>query len=348
MKVERSKISGLELVVFFRSLTAMQASGVPLLKSFEALSESVENPLLKWISHQTSEHLSQGHPLSQCLTNYPKLFTLFHIHLIKVGEQTGNLSEVLGFIATFEESRERLVQKVRSALVYPTLVGLVALLGLVFVLPYVLSGIFDVIRDLGAEPPLLTKMVMGASSVLSSPLGWLGIPLTCALLYSPLKGKCLSASFRPHLLKVPGLGNCVRSTSSARFANALGLSLKSGLNVQRSLALAAKASGDPLLIQEVPCISKAVEEGSSLSESIDSIGFFTPLFVEIVKSGEEVGRTDQMLEWLSESLEKDLEQDLVTYASLLEPLMLLTVGLIVGVIVLATAMPMLNIVQNLG
>jgi type II secretory pathway component PulF len=98
----------------------------------------------------------------------------------------------------------------------------------------------------------------------------------------------------------------------------------------------------------VKSVKRAVEEGSTLSEALQSLGFFTPLFVEIVASGEEVGRTEEMLAWLAEGLEKDLEQDLQTYAALLEPIMLLAVGVVVGVIVIATASPMLNLIQTLG
>ena len=345
---KRSKVSGLDRVVFFRSLTTLQAAAVPLVSCFHSLGESVDSSTLKKVCEETSRQLARGHTVSNCLKGYPEAFTDFHVHLTGVGEETGNLSEVLGHIATFEESRERLSHKVRSALLYPTIVALVALFGLVFVLPFVLEGIFEVIRDSGTEPPLLTKLVMGISKAISSPLGWLGLSLIFGGIFAPLKRQLLSARWRPVLLAVPGLGTCLRTASSARFASALSLCLKSGLNIQRSLALAARATGDPLLKEKLAQMKQAVEEGSTLSEALASIGFFSPLFVEIVASGEEVGRTDEMLAWLADNMEKDLEQDLQTYASLLEPLMLLTVGLIVGVIVIATALPMLNLVQNLG
>lgn len=345
---KRSRVSGLDKVVFFRSLTTLQTAAVPLVSCFHALGKTVESPTLKRICEETSKQLARGHTVSNCLKGYPEAFTDFHVHLTSVGEQTGNLSEVLGHIATFEESRERLGHKVRSALLYPTIVAVVALIGLVFVLPFVLEGIFEVIRDSGTEPPLLTKLVMGLSAAISSPFGWLGFAVFFGLLFAPLKRLLLGARWRPFLLGVPGLGTCLRTASSARFASALSICLKSGLNIQRSLALAARSTGDPLLKEKLPHLKQSVEEGSTLSESLASVGFFTPLFVEIVASGEEVGRTDEMLAWLSESLEKDLEQDLQTYASLLEPLMLLMVGLIVGVIVIATALPMLNLVQTLS
>ena len=346
--VKRSRVSGLDMVVFFRSLATLQHSAVPLLASFDALGQSVESPTLQSFCENTSNQLAQGHPLSNCLRRFPEVFTPFHVHLAGVGEQTGNLSEVLGYIATFEESRERLGQKIRSALIYPTMVGVVALVGLVFVLPYVLDGIFEVIRDSGAEPPMITKLVMGVSAIVSSPVGWALLLVFAGFLLGPVRTQLKTARVRPYLLAIPGLGNCLRTASSARFASALCLCLRSGLNIQRSIALAARATGDPLLIEQLPRMKKSVEEGSTIAEALASVGFFTPLFLELVSSGEEVGKTDEMLGWIATNLEKDLEQDLQTYAGLLEPLMLLFVGIIVGVIVIATALPMLNLVQNLG
>jgi MSHA biogenesis protein MshG len=336
------------LVVLFRSLAALQSAGVPLVSCFDALGQTVENQKLRQVCQETGGLLSQGHPLSSCFRKHPEVFAGFHNHLIAVGEETGNLSQVLGYIATFEESRERLMQRIRSALIYPTLVAVTALLGLVFVLPFVLEGVFEVIRDSGAEPPLLTKAVMAISSFMSSPLGWLAVPALFLAAYKPVKKELTSLRCRPFLLSLPGLGNCLRRASSARYAGALSLCLRSGLSVQRSLALSARATGDPLLEHGVKSVKRAVEEGSTLSEALQSLGFFTPLFVEIVASGEEVGRTEEMLAWLAEGLEKDLEQDLQTYAALLEPIMLLAVGVVVGVIVIATASPMLNLIQTLG
>ena len=179
-------------------------------------------------------------------------------------------------------------------------------------------------------------------------MGWALLLVFAGFLLGPVRTQLKTARVRPYLLAIPGLGNCLRTASSARFASALCLCLRSGLNIQRSIALAARATGDPLLIEQLPRMKKSVQEGSTIAEALASVGFFTPLFLELVSSGEEVGKTDEVLGWIATNLEKDLEQDLQTYAGLLEPLMLLFVGIIVGVIVIATALPMLNLVQNLG
>lgn len=341
-------VSGLDLTVFFRSLATLQGAGVPLASSFETLACSVESKALAQICELSSRMLAQGHTVSNCFRQFPKAFSAFHVHLIAVGEQTGTLNKVLLHIATFEESRQRLRQRVQSALIYPTVVAVLALLGLVFVLPFVMDGIFEVLRDSGGDLPLLTQLVMGVSSLMSNPLSWLVILAVGAGLYRPAKRALTGSRLRPFLLNLPGLGNCLRSAGAARFAGALSLCLRSGLNLQRSLALSALATGDPLLVERVPGATKSIEQGSSISGGLASIEFFSPLFLEIVASGEEVGRTEELLGWLARTMERDLEQELQTYASLLEPLMLLAVGLIVGVIVIATATPMLNLIQTLG
>lgn len=341
------KVDGLTKVVFFRSLSALQGAGIPLVSCFSSLAQTVDGDL-GTVSAEIARSLARGHTISASFARFPTVFSNFHVHLIKVGEQTGTLNRVLAYVAEFEEARERLVGRVRSALVYPGIVAGLALLGLITFPPLVLEGIFEVIRQSGVEPPLLTKAVMATSSALGSPWAWVGLPVAVALSYRPLKRQLGQARWRPYLLSIPGLGQVLRCASSARFAAALALCLRSGLNIQSSLTLSAQATDDPLLIELMPEARKAIEEGATIAAGLAQIGYFTPLFLEMVTSGEEVGRTDQMLRWLANALEKDLEQELSVFASLLEPLMLLAVGIVVGVLVIATATPMLSLVQSLG
>lgn len=335
------------MVVFFRSLSALQNSGIPLVSCFSSLAQTVEGDMSA-VCTEVARTLARGHSISASFARFPGVFSNFHIHVIKVGEQTGTLNKVLVYVAQFEEARQRLAQRVRSALVYPVIVAVLALVGLMLFPPLVLDGIFDVIRQSGAKTPLLTQAVMSVSEGLSNPLLWIALAVAVAIAFRPIKRQLGGQAWRPYLLTIPGLGPCLRCASSARFAAALSLCLRAGLNIQSSLTLSAQATGDPYLQELMPEARRAIEGGSTLAEGLKQIGYFSPLFLEMVASGEEVGRTDQLLRWLADTLEKDLEQELHTFASLLEPLMLLAVGIVVGVLVIATATPMLSLVQTLG
>lgn len=325
----------------------MQKAGLGMADSFATLSESADDPGLARVFEEVSVSLAQGHTIAHSLARFPRLFTAFHLHLIKLGQETGTLALVLARLAEREEAQQRLSRKVRAALTYPSIVAVVALLGLVLVPPYILEGVFQAVRQSGIEPPPLTRAVMAVSQVASSPWTWGLLGLVAFWGLPRLKAQLESARWRPALLQLPGLGSCLQLLTAARFSASLALCQRAGMNIQRSLDLSAAASADPLLVKRLHRASQHLEEGGGIAESLETTGVFSPLFLEILACGEETGRTEKLLEWLAKTSEQELEVALQTYASLLEPLMLLCVGFLVGVLVLATATPMLSVVQNL-
>lgn len=290
--------------------------------------------------------VASGHTLSHAMKRSGS-FNTFHTRLIEVGERTGALSEVLTHLAIQEEAHGKMVSRVRSAVVYPTLVALVALVGLVFVPPFVLGGLFTVIENSGVEPPLLTRIVMILSYALRSPWLWAVVLAFLFLLVPILKRKLESAEWRPFLLILPGLGSCLRNLTAARFSDALGLCQKAGLNIQQSLVLAASATDDPLLLRRIDLAKKGIESGLPLAESLEKTECFSSFYLDILRCSEETGKLDDTLDWLARTSESELENALNTFADLMEPMVLLLVGTVVGVLVLATALPMVSVVQNL-
>lgn len=343
----RKKPRGESRVVLFRSLATLHSAGISLVRSFDIMSCSFEDDVMSQACEGICKNLAGGHTISSSLAKYPEVFTPFHGMIVRVGEQTGALGKVLEHLANQEENQARIVNRMRSALVYPTVVAFVALVGLILVPPYVLDGIFKVIEQSGMEPPALTKFVMMLSEAIQTP--WLWLVMVPLLLFAApkIKTKLFSAEMRPYLLSVPGLGRCLENLTAARFADALALCQRAGMSIHRGLVLAASASGDPLLVKRMPQAKKHLESGQTLAESLHTMEFFSPLFLEILNSGEEVGRLDDMLDWVARACELELDSSLQTYADLMEPLVLMVVGVIVGVLVLATALPMVNLVQNL-
>ncbi|MCA9796844.1 MAG: type II secretion system F family protein, partial [Candidatus Eremiobacteraeota bacterium] len=313
----------------------------------ELLEKTCDDKLMAEVAAELGKRVSAGEPISKVLSLYPGAFGPFQVELVRVGEATGTLSAVVAQLAECEQARQRLVRRVRAALTYPSLVAFLALVGLLVAPPYLLEGVFTVIRQSGQEPPWLTKVVMGLSSALTTPWPWILLATGLAALFSTIPGLLRRPDVWQRLLAVPGLGSCLRCAGMARFASALALCQRAGLDLLAAIRLSAGASADPVLLAHEASIRASIQDGNGLRAALEQTRFFTPMFLELVGSGEEVARVELMLDWIARSCEQELEAALEVYAALLEPAMLLAVGAVVAVLVVATLAPMLTIIGSL-
>lgn len=343
----QARPSATGLVVFLRSLAVLQESGIPLNDGFELLEKTCDDKLMAEVAAELSQRVSAGDPISKVLSLYPGAFGPFQVELVRVGEATGTLSAVVGQLAECEQARQRLLRRVRAAVTYPSLVALLALVGLLVAPPYLLEGVFTVIRQSGQEPPWLTKAVMALSSALSTPWPWLLLAAAVAAGFSAAPAMLRRPEVWQRLLAVPGLGSCLRCAGMARFASALAVCQRAGLDLLAAVRLSAGASGDPVLLAREGSVRESIQDGNGLGTALKGTGYFTPMFLELVSSGEEVARVETMLDWIARSCEQELEAALEVYAALLEPAMLLAVGAVVALLVVATLAPMLTIIGTL-
>lgn len=342
---------GDSLSVFFRSLALMGRSGVRLEQALRLLGEGGEDPRMKEVSQGIALAVRSGAPVSGGMTLFPRAFTKMQLKLVQVGEKTGKLDQVLDRLGVYEEQRRAAVMKVRSALVYPSFLFALSLLLLVLVPPYLFGGLFQMIEESGVDPPWLTRVVMGLSNLTRS---WWFWPLLLGALGAAAYGAGRLWR-RPEVrlqaaraaLRVPVLGRTTRVVATHRFAQALAFQLEVGIAPMQALELAAPASANPILEEEVEQVLRGLRTGLTLDESMSRSQFLPRTLVQMVKVGEESGKLPAMLDHVARLYDAELEHSLEVLTAMLEPLMMLVMGLLVGLMIVATLLPMTTLVQSL-
>jgi type IV pilus assembly protein PilC len=337
--------------VMFRSLAVMFDAGIPLVRAFDHLSEHLENPEDREVARELAKQLSRGCSLSHAANARRDFFTRLQVKMLEVGMTTGALGRVLREIADHEERSVRTSMQLRAALTYPLILMLVCLAFVVFLPPYALAGIFDLILSFDVPLPWPTKVVLGLSNLVTSGVLPLILIVGGSAFYFLAKRLLDNSDFRyfalEHIHSFPVLGPLVKTVAVTRFAQSLAVQIHVGMPIHQALKLAASASDNPVLEARIGEAVRILMAGSLVHEALDQTGFFTPLFVQSVCVGEEVGSLDRILEKLAMMMELELEHHLEVLSGALEPLVMLMMGLIAGFMIVATMMPLADVVRTL-
>lgn len=338
-------------VVFFRSLAVMFRAGVPVERSLMLLSEQIEDPQMAQVCDFVATKVRSGHYLSNAMSQCEGAFTGLQLRLIHIAESAGTMDDTLLQLSLYEERHRAMVMKVKGAITYPAFTFAVAFLMLILIPPYLMEGIFQMVTGLGQELPLLTRCVMMVCSVLRS--GWFYLFGVLALvglsIGLPKLWQREEVRYHVHhlLLKMPLLGETLRTVAVARFSRALAVQLGVGIAPLVALSLAAKASDNAVLEEQIETSVSALRDGSHLEESLAACGFFPAMVLHMVKAGEESGALADMLTRMADIYEFELENTLEVFTSLLEPMVMLFMGGVVGVLVISTMTPMMNVIKSL-
>lgn len=339
------------LSLFFRSLAVMVAAGVPLDRSLDHLGAQADQAAMARLSADLARQISAGIPLSRAFASHSGVFSPLQVRMLAVGERTGNLDVVLARLATYEEKRRATAMKVKSALTYPLFLIVLATFMLIVLPPYMFGGLFAMIATSGVEPPLLTRLVIAVSDFIRTPVFWLllggGVVGLVKLAPSLWQRPELRVLVYEELRKAPGAGRFLQILATSRFARALELQLHVGESPLVGLQMACEASGNPLLEASVNEVVSALKGGETLVDSLAVSGFFPRTFLDLVRAGEESAQLPEMLGRSALLYETDLDQAIDAFTSLLEPLVMLVMGVIVGIVVIATMLPMMTLLQNL-
>lgn len=292
-----------------------------------------------------------GSTLSRAFAAHSQAFTHLQIRMLAVGERTGNLDLVLARLATYEEKRRATTMKVKSALTYPLFLVVLATFMLIVLPPYMFGGLFQMIASSGVEPPLITRLVMAVSDFIRSPLFWLvaGALFVSALKIGPRlwQRPDVQREIFERLDRTPVVGSFLKTLATARFARALELQLHVGESPLVGLAMACGVSGNPVLADSAEEMVAALKGGETLVDSLKGCGFFPRTFLDLVRAGEESAQLPDMLGQSALMYEADLDHAIERFTALLEPMIMLVMGSIVGVVVIATMLPMMTLIQNL-
>lgn len=341
------KLSTVELALFTRQLASLLEANLPLEQAFDALMEQAERPYLRDLIASIRAEVMSGSPLSDALARHPRDFSDIYRALVASGEHIGQLAGVLSRLADYVERRNALVQKLRLAFTYPAIVTVVAFAIVIFLLTYVVPQIVSVFANTKQQLPFLTVMMLAISGFVRH-WGWLVALLSgiaFVLWRRSLRDPDALMRWHRWLLNAPLVGRFQRSLNTARFASTLAITISSGVPILRALQTSRDTLSNVAMRQQVEDATASVREGVSLARALAQHRHFPPMLVHMIRAGEVTGELPAMLNRAAQMQEQDLERRALTIAGLLEPALILAMGVVVLLIVLAVLMPIIEINQ---
>lgn len=342
-----SPVSEKELVVFIRQFATMIDAGLPLVQCLEILSSQGDNKHFNRIIKDIKSSVEQGSTFSDALRRHPKVFDELFVNLVAAGEMGGILDTILNRLAIYIEKRVKLKRQVRGALVYPTAVVLIAIAVMVILLGYVIPSFKDMFSDFGGKNslPALTEFVIAISEGFLTSAHWLvlGIAVVSAAIAYTYKQPRGKRFFHALLLKLPIVGPVMRKIAVARFTRTLGTLLASGVPILEALNIVSKASGNVILEEAVAATADRIREGQTMAEPLAEAGVFPSMVVQMIGVGEQTGALDQMLNKIADFYEEEVDVAVAGLTSLIEPVMMVGIGGMVGFILIAMYMPIFDL-----
>jgi len=334
-----------EVYVFFRQLAILVGANVPLVQSLKSLSQQIENPYFKEIIFGVASDVDGGAAFSKALSKYPKVFSSFSVNLIKSGEIAGRLQECLNYLADYLEREYYLISKVRGAMTYPVFIlGAFLIVG-ILVIVMVIPQLTSILTETGQELPLTTKMVIGTSEFVRS-WGWVLLLISVAFglffwRYKKTKeGKALWDKIK---LRLPIFGKILQKTYLARLADNLSALIKGGVSIIQSLNVSGQVIGNVVFQEIIWQARDEVKVGHSMSSSLEKHREFPALFCQMIKTGEKTGQLDAILGKLSIFYNKEVSNVVDNLSQLIEPILLVGLGIGVAVLVFSVFMPIYNL-----
>ncbi|MCO7245139.1 type II secretion system F family protein [Halomonas sp. Mc5H-6] len=342
----RGRINPHDIMVFARQMATMIRAGIPLLQAFQVVAESLKKPAMVALVQQMMSDVSAGASFSDALRRHPKHFDRLFVNLVEAGEQSGALDQMLDRIATYKEKVESLKSRVKKAMWYPSavlLIGVgVTLLLLIKVVPE-FDSMFD---SFGAELPALTQMTVNLSGLAQRYwLYALGGTIAGVLLLKQAINRSPRVAYRAHsiLLRLPIIGDILHKSAVARFARTLATTFASGVPLVEGLDTASGATGNRVYERAVTRTRHDVATGQQLHFAMRMTNQFPPLAVQMVSIGEEAGSLDAMLNRVADYYEEEVDNKVDALTSLMEPLIIVVLGLLVGGVVVSMYLPIFNL-----
>ncbi|MEE4859659.1 type II secretion system F family protein [Pseudomonas alliivorans] len=340
------KIKPLDIAFFARQMATMMKAGVPLLQSFDIISEGAENPNMRSLVDSLKQEVSAGNSFATALRQKPGQFDNLFCNLVDAGEQAGALESLLDRVATYKEKTEKLKAKIKKAMTYPAAVLVVAFIVSGILLIKVVPQFQAVFAGFGAELPAFTRMVIGLSEVVQT--WWLAIiGIFVGSFFIFKRSYKQSQKFRDSvdriLLKIPLIGPLIFKSSVARYARTLATTFAAGVPLVEALDSVAGATGNVVFRNAVMKIKQDVSTGMQLNFSMRSTGVFPSLAIQMTAIGEESGALDSMLDKVATYYEDEVDNMVDSLTSLMEPMIMALLGVIVGGLVIAMYLPIFQL-----
>jgi len=338
-----------DLIVFCRQLHTMLNAGMPLISALEVLIQQSENLKLKDALKNITLNVKKGEMLSEAMSRYKNYFPPLLLNMIQAGEMTGNLDNVLKKMAVHFDKENKINSKIKRAMIYPTVLVVLSISAVVFLLTFVLPVIIGMFEGSGVALPLPTRIVLAIShSLQSSWYIYLASLILIVIGYKAFikseRGKRMKDKL---LLHMPFIKKPIKKIITSRFTRTLSTLLSSGIPILKSLETSADVTNNVILIEGIQGVSENIKKGDSLSALLDKLEIFPKMTVSMINIGEESGAIEEMLEKTADYYDDELEASLEKLVAIIEPLGILTMGLVIGFIVIAMMLPMFDMFKTI-
>ena len=343
-------ISMRDIVIFTRQFSTMINSGLPLVQALDILSKQSENKALQAVTRQVVFDVESGHTVADALGKHPKAFSDLYVNMVAAGEAGGILDTILMRLATFMEKNDALVRKVKGAMIYPGVIMSVAGIAITVLLIFVIPVFKNMFGAVGLALPLPTRVVITMSEILVGYWWLIGAALVGAFFglkkyYATSKGQLVLDRL---LLKAPILGDVLRKSAVSRFTRTLGTLISSGVSILDGLEITAKTAGNRVISDAIMASRSSIAGGDTISAPLAKSNVFPPMVISMIAVGEQTGGLDEMLAKVADFYDEEVDSAVSNLLSMLEPVMIVFLGVVVGGMVVAMYLPifdMINAVQ---
>ncbi len=336
-----------ELSVATRQLAILLGAGITLVGALEAMLMQISNPAFKRVLAQVKESVNEGNSLARALSGHPRVFSHVYINMVRAGEASGSLELVLHRLADLSEQAQALKGRLRAAMAYPILMSCVGIVVVFFLVAFVVPNVTRIFDEMHQALPLPTVILMGISHFLMN-FWWLVVAAATGAIIlfwrfkNTKRGRYLWDRMK---LSMPVLGVFNVKTAVARFTRTLGSLLQNGVPLMTALGIVKNVVGNTLFAEVIDGALDAVEKGNALANAISGSRCFPPIAVQMISAGEQSGHLEEMLDKIAEMYEQEVEAQVLTMTSMLEPVMILFMGITVGFIVISMLLPIFDLNQ---
>ncbi|WNZ54337.1 type II secretion system inner membrane protein GspF [Microbulbifer sp. EKSA008] len=332
------------LALLTRQMSTLLRAGIPLEETLGAIANQTRNQKIKRVVLAVRGKILEGHSFALALSSFPRAFPKLYRATVEAGEHSGHLDAVLDRLGDYTEGQQQFRQKVQLALIYPVVLVFICVLVVTGLMVYVVPDVIEVFTGTGQVLPLATRILVSMSDFISA-WGWLVPPALGALIFGAvmmLRRPAIRYRFHHRLLELPIIGWMMRGTQSARYVGTLAILTGSSVPLVQAMGIAGGVMTNTFLKDRLDAAQKSVREGGSLRKALEDVGYFPPMMIYMIASGESSGTLDEMLQRAADSQEQDLQGAVTAFVSIFEPLMLLIMAAIVLFIVMAIMMPILS------
>jgi type IV pilus assembly protein PilC len=346
-KIGRGAIKTRDVVIFTRQFSTMINSGLPLVQALTILAEQTDNKALAEVTKKVVFDVESGNTVADALSKHPRAFTNLYVNMVAAGEAGGILDTILLRLATFLEKNDALVRKVKGAMIYPAVIMSVAGIAVVTLLIFVIPVFAGMFASAGQALPLPTRIVIGASGFLKHYWWIIGATLIIGgyslnKYYATSNGKLAIDRL---MLHAPVLGDVLRKSAVSRFTRTLGTLISSGVSILEGLEITAKTAGNRVIQDAIMQSRSSIAGGDTIAQPLQKSKVFPPMVISMIAVGEQTGGLDEMLSKIADFYDEEVDAAVSNLLSLLEPIMIVFLGVVVGGMVVAMYLPIFDMVN---